>query len=286
MHCHGRYSEKIWYCDDCINNLCGRLSLLDENEQALLLSLTDVFKYVDLQLLFSDLEYVIKNVPVEVLSGKDSIFIAPLKMPLEMNEKSSDNILKIIRNKFETEICKGSSIIFCKSINELIENYKENGLIILCDDFIGSGKTVQQCVSAIMNELIKNHKSIKLEDFFILAVYAMQQGQEYLNALPIKFVVKEMYKRAISDDYSLSEDDRKKNIEIMKSSESKVLEKFNCDFSLGYEQCESLISILDKSPNNTFSIYWFRAKQNIQPIFPRKNVTDRRKAFLASIDKA
>lgn len=38
-------------------------------------------------------------------------------------------------------------------------------------------------------------------------------------------------------------------------------------YSLGYMQSEALISIMDKSPNNTFPIFW-KAKDDLN-IFPR-----------------
>ena len=61
----------------------------------------------------------------------------------------------------------------------------------------------------------------------------------------------------------------------MKSIENKVLQNLNRDFSFGYKSSESLVSIMEKSPNNTFPFYWYKGKdgQNgeLEPIF-RRNI--------------
>lgn len=45
-------------------------------------------------------------------------------------------------------------------------------------------------------------------------------------------------------------------------------------YSLGYMQSEALISIMDKSPNNTFPIFW-KANHDLN-IFPRFNNNENR----------
>ena len=39
-------------------------------------------------------------------------------------------------------------------------------------------------------------------------------------------------------------------------------------YALGYKESESLVSILNKSPNNTFGVFWHETKDLISP-FPR-----------------
>lgn len=60
------------------------------------------------------------------------------------------------------------------------------------------------------------------------------------------------------------------NVKLMKSIEAKVLHKLNRKFSFGYKASESLVSIMEKSPNNTFPFYWYKGKEGeLEPIFRR-----------------
>ena len=109
-----------------------------------------------------------------------------------------------------------------------------------------------------ISELMK-HKNIK-----VVSIAAQEFGiNNVKEKLSIDIIANKILKRGISDYYIDFED--KKN--LMREISKKI--EVSDDMELGYKDCESLITMLQKTPNNTFPVYWKETRNKVAP-FPRK----------------
>lgn len=138
----------------------------------------------------------------------------------------------------------------------------DDSLIIYCDDFIGSGKTVTDCLEWVVSE-----SSLENKDIIVLGLVGMSAGFVRITETNESCYFGETVNRAISDSFSNSE--ISKYINLMIEMESDV--DCSSDYSLGYQKSEAAVSMI-RTPNNTFPIFWshFKRKEPFcKPIFPR-----------------
>lgn len=290
VECEGRFHNKPWYNSERISALLGRLAYLDENEINLVLDLTERFQYLELNEVSQKLVRAYNSIPDNILLNATSILFVPLKSPyykdmiqngkarkrksvdeelLAQPSKSSDFILKIVDIGFPYRYQKYSNKThICKAPGEVLKYYQKGALLVLWDDFIGSGNTAFNAIADLQKFLVnKGHYPIE-KDFIIVCVCAMKKGLDMLNYLSLNCYACDVYMKAISDDQRFGKHDRDVRILTMKSVEEKVV-KCSKEFSLGFEQSEALLSIFDRCPNNTFPFYWHRSKYQLDPVFYR-----------------
>ncbi len=135
--------------------------------------------------------------------------------------------------------------------------------LIFIDDFVGSGDTVVESISAFL-ELENFKEIIPVENIKVVSIAAQEFGiNNVKEKLSIDIIANKILKRGISDYYIDFED--KKN--LMREISKKI--EVSDDMELGYKDCESLITMLQKTPNNTFPVYWKETRNKVAP-FPRK----------------
>ena len=95
----------------------------------------------------------------------------------------------------------------------------------------------------------------------------MHHGYDYCKDNDLKLFCSRIFDKAISEspNYTAIEINDRKT--LMVQMEKSYGYRIYPIYSLGYMQSEALISIMDKSPNNTFPIFW-KAKDDLN-IFPR-----------------
>lgn len=123
---------------------------------------------------------------------------------------------------------------------------KDSDLLFLIDDYIGSGKTVTKCLEEIS---LKNNK-LK-ERIHILSLAVQKQTIDLINSMGIPFHYHHVEQKGITDFYEKASAENK--IATMRTIEKKL--KLNPKYSLGFEESESLITLI-RTPNNTFPIFW------------------------------
>lgn len=292
IKCYQRYSDKIWYDKYHFEALMERLSYLDLNEQELILELTDRFQFQDLPTINTNLLAAYNQIPVQRLDDAKKIVFAPLKSPYNREEekrikrrraeglpsgtpknpvsKSCDTIFRLMQIDYPYKFHHKEKIKLCESAEEISHSYEDGTLVVLWDDFVGSGNTAFDVIADLQYYLYEEKKDrIKENNFVVISIFAMATGVNVLNMFNINVYAYRVYSRALSDDENYTETERNLRIERMKSIEKKVVKNIRKSYSLGYERSESLLSILDKSPNNTFPFYWYRSQYNVPPIFPR-----------------
>lgn len=277
-----RYGKTDWAKNDeaRIENLIHRMSLLDENEKKLILQLTDKFCYIDLIKALASLNKALQNF-IDKNIESNHIIVSPLKSPfincskdnrgrfIATKIKSSDTYYAIFKNSFVKGIYASHlKFVFCDTPIDLKNKIQYNSQIILIGDFIGSGTTAIQNIKAYLSYLQEEGVEIEETQFNIVVMVAMEAGIKYIKShINVDSYYSILQRKGISESPVLN---THKNIKLMNSIENKVLPTLNPTFSFGYKQSESLVSIIEKSPNNTFPFYWYTEKGiKLEAIFRR-----------------
>ena len=293
MECQKRFGTKPWFDADRLNALITRLAYLDKDEIDLILDLTDRFQFLRLTDFNFKLISAFRKIPNNVLQTAPRILFAPLKSPYHREAKkvekrrkreritsdnliltdpgkSSDFIFRLMQYDYPAKyIPYNQKTIICHEPQDIITNFVKNTLIVLWDDFVGSGDTAFTAIADMQKFLNDAGEETAEHNYAVVCMCAMQEGIDLLDFFQLKCYACDIYGRAISDDVRFTQEQRNIRIAYMKSAERKVVKKAVKNYSLGYHQSEALLSIMDKCPNNTFPFYWFPSQYNLAPVFYR-----------------
>lgn len=254
-----------------LNRIGDLLSTLDDEETYLVNQILDKFLWAPNELYNQLFLRALNSIPPSKFEGVNKIVFIPIfKKSDEGKIKSSLGI---------SYLSKASFIKYHTRYEELniipIENHEklqneidkgnisvDDSLIIYCDDFIGTGKTVTDCLSWVLDEC-----SLVADDITVLGLVGMGLGFENITNTYTSCVFGETVDRAISDNFPRR--DVTKYLDTMINIEIDV----DCSerYSLGYEKSEAAVSMI-RTPNNTFPVFWnsFKRKEpHCKPIFPR-----------------
>ena len=238
---------------------CKRLSMLDANEQALVIELTKQFKNIDAQ---EYTPYMVKllnqihSTENDFFEKKRKVFILPLLAPEDFNKTKSSNYMwynfhdEIIRL---SPLMKNKQLVFCDPTHfKWIKNLKKDEIVLLLDDYIGSGETAVNAVRWLQSQY-----DVDSDKIAILSIAAQEQGLNYIaqnsHAKVFTYLLR---KKGLSDYYS--DETLAKNIKIMTEIEKKL--KVEKKYAFGYNKSEALISLI-KAPNNTFPVFWLTTQK-------------------------
>ena len=273
---HSIFDAKGWFDFDqdvkkIFERFCSRLLRLKDDEQReLILELTEKYLWVtsdkyeeylkqSLQELFVDEGTLLEN------GGSKNILICPL-VP--------DDNEKIKSGHYVSYLCQSvliqtlDTFRTCKAristIGEIqSENNNKISLIILVDDYVGSGQTGLECLAKLKDKgIIPKEKKL-----VILCLVAQEEGIKLLDEANVKVYCWKKQKKGITESFGEKEAERKKR--IMKEI-SHIMGAKN-GYELGFEQTEGLVTMI-KTPNNTFPFFWFEDKRNKDAPFSRRKM--------------
>ncbi len=269
----GRVSEifdkKNWEMDQEIttskfNLFCGMLSRLENDEEiSLMLELLEDFLHINNEFYSKRIINGFKNL-LTSNSQINTFFVLPLLAEEDLDKYKSSHLVHYLFKgstfKYKMPQLKNVNIKVINKI-EQVSSIKNNQQIILVDDFIGTGETT---ISAV-NYLLKTNLLLKKQDISVLTIVIQKSGLEVLAREGINVFYSISVGKGISDKHS--GDEMEKRINIMSKIEDR-LKGLKPDFRFGYKQSEALVS-MERTPNNTFPIFWYEGKNiNIAP-FPR-----------------
>ena len=249
------------------NRFCERLSILDTKEQQLVIELTRRFTDISgseyLQLIIKLLNRI-HDERNAVFSTAKKFFILPLVAPQDFSRTKSSSFVWYY---FRDELVKynplfvGKNLVYCDIEKaSWVRNLKTDEMVILVDDFIGSGETAVGAVTWIVDTFKIDPKQI-----VILSIAAQELGIKHiLQETGVATYSYYKFTRGISDFYS--DEQRKDYLAIMNVIEDKL--KVDSEDRLGYNQSEALISLI-RTPNNTIPVFWKTKNRSKPAPFPR-----------------
>ncbi len=241
------------------DNFCKLINNLDNKQRALIIELTEKYKWISYNDYNSRILSTIESIEIERLQKIKTVYLFPIiKREDEGKFKSGQFLMYQIKGfKKHLKNHEGITFKYISKFDDLKEDsikIKENEALYLIDDYIGSGETLNFCLDELrVNTSITNDK--------INIITLVSQNEIYgkLKGEGINIYANYISKKGISDHYDppiLQE-----KIGIMLEIEKMI--PGGSHFSLGYNQSEALITML-RTPDNTFPIFWKTYKKGSQ----------------------
>lgn len=270
------FEEKGWPTNNSnINTIslfdryCERLKLLSDIQKQLVIELSYNYTWIQLK---SYLEYFYDSLLLlgdSIYNDYDKIFVYPL-LSLSKSVPLKTKSAGFLHYMFETDDYTWLSDKFYPntSIKYLFENFDNNdSILLIVDDYVGSGDTAVEICNEYLSTIMKTGY-IKNTNIKVVTIAAQIEGIKTVkDKLNIDVISALKLKKGISDKYLNNEKNEKENI----MNEIEKILKISPDFNFGYKKSEGLITMLNKTPNNTFPVYWFENRKKVAP-FPRKKI--------------
>lgn len=238
-------------CDDKLNRFGDLIDKLKQDEINLLLELTHMYEWISYNDYHNNLRRLLKLTLEQHLQGKNKLIIFPIIKPVDEDKLKSGHVVMKMLKAIKPSIngFKNVSVKLLKEFQDLKPEkltLTENDFIILVDDYIGSGETLDKTLKAVyQNESIAKH------NFAILTIAIQEQAKINLTKQRIINYNSFVLKKGISDNFISPELEIK--IEIMKRIENRIPNV--AKYRMGFEGSEALITLM-QTPNNTFPVFW------------------------------
>ena len=237
--------------EDVFNDFAELLSYLGRDEQDLILTLTEDYLHCTTLQYPILLNQALSKIPSVKFRECDAVFLVPLKAPKDKGKvKSADAMLYGSRVALPNLQDLSGKVFKKYSDPDLLKKEHSNrkrSLILLVDDFIGTGDTAEAALQDYNLRL-----RVDDDEPIVVTLVAQEQGVDKLVRLGFSVVAVYVRKRGISDNPKVT--DKPRAVELMKGIEAQI--KILKAYSFGYGETEALVSMM-RTPNNTFPVYWW-----------------------------
>ena len=298
------FDDKGWKIESTnyslYNRYINRLGKLPQETRDLFLDLTSRFDRIILNDLEDGFKKAFESIDGDLVSHAKTIYFLPLVNPkidrfkfkkrrkgtsktkyikgiikqifnsgFKPISKSGDTICDLFSKSDYLEFTNGSKLQFPSNYEKFLKSFNpDKHLLVLVDDFIGTGDTANSVLEVFLESKSFNNK-FNSKNLVVLSLISLETG---INSIKDKFGVSVYQaitrKRAISDFYPTQQEVADK-ISLVKLMENSL--KCGKEESLGYKQSEALVCILNKSPNNTLPVFWHETR-NLPAPFPRRRI--------------
>lgn len=245
------FNDKKWLIDrnsqiSLYDRYCNTLMKFNEEEQQLLLELTERFLKIELNeyvSYFENLLYDIKN------DNPDStLILVPCLSEDEVGKFKSTSVA--LYTMKSTHYCHAVKCgIETSNIKNVLPVINQDTIIILVDDFIGTGETALNAISYALSILPQGFPPQNMK---VMSIVTMASGKTAIEKIGVKVYSHFIKNKGITDNYT--GDKLLQATELMNSIETK-LQKLKPEFRFGYGLSEALVC-MSRCPNNTFPVYW------------------------------
>ena len=251
------------------DRFCKRLEELEfDEDRDFILELTENYLYLKLDKYEQHLIEVIRNFlnkESRQIEELETIHVFPIQDKEYYDKTKSGNIIcyllqGITCRRFREFHNKRIRII--ETFDGVKKHASEIQMLLLVDDYIGSGDTALSCIN-----MLEDYK-ISKEKIRVISLVGQNQGKCVIDDYGVNTYIAIERKKGITDTYAPEEVGKK--LEQMKRISKRI--KAKKDLYLGYNDSEALVSTI-KTPNNTFPFYWHERKRNNQftyAPFPRR----------------
>lgn len=248
------FSSKKWTKIDnneiVFERFCNLASNLSEEQMRFVLELTEEYRWVS----NSEYQKILSKLLRQLSAINHDIkkyYVFPIIKPEDEQKNKSGNVISYILKAVKPFVTECDKIDF-KELTRFEEIHsgkfklKKNEMLLLVDDFVGSGETIKSCVKEVLkNRTITNQKII------VSTIMIQQPSMDFLDKEKIRYIFEAIAKKGISNKYSGKE--LKAKVKLMLAIEKLIPGGRN--FSFGYEESEALVTML-RTPDNTFPIFW------------------------------
>lgn len=236
---------------------CDLLYSLDNEEKDLILQLTEDFLHCRLWDYPSLLKKSLLQIPSNLISESNEIFLTRLISAEDKIKTKSSSVMTYICLREVMPKLRDFSTKNIRSYDEpdgihSKHDKRKNSLIILLDDFIGSGDTALKALDYYNNHVYKESDTV-----IIVSLVAQLAGIVKIENAGYKVFYAELRDKAISDSTSIP--NKFKALKILRRIEKRM--NVSRDYRLGYNNSQSLVSMI-RTPNNTLPIYWWKKNPN------------------------
>lgn len=238
--------------EEVFNRYCEMILELTPEERELVFTLTEEFLRCFHTQYWPTLKRALAQIEQELFAQINNICIIPLTKPRDIGAGKSassllypcEQILHGMRLNRPIRVCEDPLLLVSKHSN------RRDTLIIMVDDYIGTGKTALAC--------IQNYKSTLKKECdvpIVVALVAQQPGIEVITSEGVRVIANHVRQRGISDCSRLSNVLRSLTVMDM------IEERFNFPpkYKRGFEASEALVQMAS-TPNNTFPLFWSTAE--------------------------
>jgi len=243
-----------------LSNKTDQLSqLLDEckspEEFGLIDSLIRQFKFVD----SAEMQETLSKIAtfIETLGAAEDIIICATAVGSQPD--GSQMIINMLKNRFSHAFLE--KVKFCNTLNNLKRKIEDRSIVILVDDFIGTGQTLSGRLTLARTQISEHFKGLQKDPnhkYYACAPAGMKSGVASIENLFDGFLCENCLKKGISDNFP--KNCVQKNIDIMLSIEARLHPKVmgkNLP-NLGYGKAEALYAFSDINiPNSVFPWFWW-----------------------------
>lgn len=251
------------YLKGVFDRFCKRFDYLDDdNQKKLILDLTKRYILINKEDYAQELRSLLNKVANNKLCSDKNIYLFPIDGYKIINKSTSGRtILELMERANIKQFCNS---IFKKNVESIytkddLNNVDNGSILLLVDDIIGSGDTLNKCLKYLKcNIHIDNLKIIICSIAILKETMNIIQKEGFIVYSNIEL------RREISDYYQGT--DLCKNIETMKNIEKKI--QVPRKYCFGWRRTELLIT-LDRTPNDTFPYFWYYNMKERNAPFPR-----------------
>lgn len=249
--------ETVFSYESIFNNFCDFLACLNSEEKELFFYLTEDFLHCPYTIYPKLMREALLHIPEEIIDKSNDVFLIPLINPREIGKTKSStgslySVLRDVIPKIPKLDNKKPKSYEDPSLLNQRHNKRKKSLILIFDDFIGSGDTAVSALDYFNNE-------IRLESDvpIVISLVAQYQGLEKIKELDFKVYAARRRNKCISDSTKI--ENKCRAIKIIRKIENRMgVSKKN---RLGYKKSQALVSMI-RTPNNTLPIYWWSKKPN------------------------
>lgn len=245
------FNDKQWSIDrnsqiSLYDRYCNTLMKFTEEEQQLLLELTERFLKIDLNDYVGYFENLLNDIQND--NPGSPLILVPCLPEKEVGKtKSASVALYIMKSTHYNHAVKCG--IEPNDIKNVLPVINQNTIIVLVDDFIGTGETALKAISYAQSILPQD---FPLQNIKVMSIVTMESGKAAIENIGVKVYSHYTNKKGITDYYT--GDKLLQATGLMNSIESK-LKKLKPEFRFGYGLSEALVC-MSRCPNNTFPVYW------------------------------
>lgn len=254
------FNEKNWYSDlddkqylSLYDRYMERLCKMTMEERCFILDLIKNFEYISssnyLKIIIDTFIFTFSEKPY---SDYKRIFIAPLIVEGDKEKsKSGRAVWYMMRTAdfYYLKIFKDRKLAF-KDYNKFsdFQNIKKDYIVVLVDDFIGTGSTAIEAV----NQLEKNY-GVEKNKIVVFSLVMSLVGKDALTNMKIKNFCYQVQKKGIE---SFNRNYSGKAYELIQNIEKElgIQNDKNNGMNGCFDSCETLVSMIN-TPNNTVSFF-------------------------------